>query len=236
MTPTDIAKNVAGIKKALAEAGSDALLLAATKTRDAETVLSAVAAGVTAVGENRVQEFRDKYDAVSPFAKMHFIGTLQKNKVKYLVGRAELIHSVDSTDVASEISRVAVKRGVTQDVLIEINISREAQKGGVMEEALPALAADIAGMPGIRLRGVMTVGAVLPSPDDYFPLFRRTKQLADALRDRYPEADQISMGMSSNYLVAAACGATIVRVGSLIFGERDYTVGRRDAENGKKFI
>ena len=222
-TTIDIEKNVRRIKNELAEAGSGALLLAATKTRDAETVLKAVAAGVDAVGENRVQEFRDKYGAVSPFAKMHFIGTLQKNKVKYLVGRAELIHSVDNLDTAHEISRLAVKREVTQDVLIEINISREAQKGGILEEDLPAFAAEIAGMPGVRLRGVMTVGAVLPSPSDYYPLFRRTKELADGLRDRYPEADQISMGMSSNYLVAAECGATIVRVGSLIFGERSYT-------------
>ncbi len=223
--PLSIAEKVRTIKKQLAEIGSGATILAATKTRDAKTVLEAVAAGITVVGENRVQEFRDKFDAVSPFARMDFIGTLQKNKVKYLVGKAALIHSVDSYETALEISRVATKREVTQDILIEINISREEQKSGVLEEELFPLAKRISELSGVNLRGVMTVGAVLPSASDYYPLFRRTKELSDRLRDAYDRADILSMGMSSNYLVAAECGATVVRVGNAIFGERVYSAG-----------
>ncbi len=223
----DIEENVLRIKKELEDIGSGAVVLAATKTRDAGTILRAVSAGITVVGENRVQEFRDKFDAVSPFAKMHFIGNLQRNKVKYLVGKAELIHSVDSYETALEISRVAGLRNVTQDVLIELNSSREAQKGGVTEEELFPLAERISDLPGVKLRGLMTVGAVLPSPDDYFPLFRRTRELADGLLKRFQSADILSMGMSSNYLVAARCGATVVRVGSAIFGERVYTAAEK---------
>ena len=218
----NIEENVKKIKKQLSDIGSDAVVLAATKTRGAETVLRAVKAGISVVGENRVQEFRDKYDAVSPFARMDFIGTLQKNKVKYVVGKAALIHSVDSPDLALEISRAAEKKEILQDVLIEVNISREAQKSGVLEEDLFPLAERISVLPGIRLRGLMTVGAVLPSKEDYYPVFGRTKQLYDALRDRYESVCVLSMGMSSNYLVAAECGANLVRVGTAIFGERVY--------------
>ena len=201
--------------------GERVFLVAATKTQTVEAINAAIAAGVDAVAENRVQEFRDKTEGLLA-CPQHFIGHLQTNKVKYLVGKIALFHSCDRYELAAEISRVSVVRGVVSDVLVQINAGDEATKGGFsMEQAYEAYQT-IRAMPGIRVKGFM---AMLPNSEDEGLL----ASLADGMRKIYERArsedDQIeylSMGMSGDYRLCMEHGSNMIRVGSTIFGERDY--------------
>ena len=228
-----IAENIAIVKEKIARAAEaagrdpgDILLIGATKMNDADRVREAVEAGLPACGENRVQELLEK-NAVGAYegSELHFIGTLQKNKAKYLVGTVKLIHSVDSVPLMAEISRQALKRGITQDILLEINTGGEASKSGMRPEELPETLAAAGEYPGIFVRGLMTIPPICRLPEENLPYFRLLQQLfIDNGEKKYDNVrmDFMSMGMSGDYEAAIACGANMVRVGTAIFGRRNY--------------
>ena len=226
-----IAENVALVRenmdRAALAAGRDPkeiLLLAATKMNDADRVRQAIAAGVDLCGENRVQEMLEKQaQGAYEGAPLHFIGHLQKNKVKQVVGLAELIHGTDSLELLSLISRVAQARGLTQDVLLEVNIGEEASKSGFRPEEIPEALSSAASLPAIRVRGLMAIPPICQFPEENRPFFLRMKQLfIDNSEKKYDNIrmDFLSMGMSGDYTEAIACGANLIRVGSGIFGPR----------------
>jgi hypothetical protein len=228
-----IAENLGLVKEKIARAAlasgrdpGDVLLVGATKMNDAERVREAIAAGLPCCGENRVQELLEKHEAGAyEGAALHFIGTLQKNKAKYLVGLVSLIHSVDSEGLMREISRQAEKRGLVQDILLEINTGGEASKSGLAPGELPAMLEKAGDFPGLRVRGLMTIPPICRAPEENLPYFRLLRQLfIDNGEKKYDNVsmDFMSMGMSGDYEAAIACGANIVRVGTAIFGQRYY--------------
>ncbi len=226
-----IKKNVArvreGIDAAARRAGRDpdeVTLIVVTKTFGIDTVRDAVEAGVTDIGENYVQEARTKIEALGrEAARWHFIGGLQTNKAKYVVRLFDLVHSVDSHALAAEIDRRAGIEGRVVDVLVQVDISREEQKSGIMEEDLAEFVRAIAPMPNIAVRGLMGMPPFGREPEASRPYFRRMKQLFDelaALDIPNVRMQQLSMGMSNDYEVAVEEGATMVRVGTAILGYR----------------
>ena len=231
----NIAENVAVVRQNIARAALEAgrnpaeiRLVAASKMNDAARVQEAIAAGVEICGENRVQEMLEK-NAQGAYAgaELHFIGHLQKNKVRQVVGLAALIHSVDSLELAAEIDRIARKRGLIQDVLLEVNIGGELSKSGFPPKEIAGALEKIPAFGGLRVRGLMAIPPICSSPEDNRPFFLRMKQLfVDNERKKYDNVfmDFLSMGMSGDDTEAVACGANLVRVGSAIFGARDYSV------------
>ena len=229
-----IAENVAlvqgRITAAARAAGRDPAeirLVAASKMNDAQRVQEAVAAGVGICGENRVQEMLEK-NAQGAYtgAELHFIGHLQKNKVKQVVGLAALIHSADSLELLAAVDRCAAARGLVQDVLLEVNIGAEASKSGFRPEEIPAVLEKAGEFSAVRVRGLMAIPPVCAAPEENRPFFLRMKQLfVDNGRKKYDNVsmDFLSMGMSGDYTEAIACGANLVRVGTAIFGPRDYS-------------
>ena len=228
-----IAENVALVRenmnRAALAAGRDPgeiLLLAASKMNDAARVRQAIAAGVDLCGENRVQEMLEKqaqgaYEGVP----LHFIGHLQKNKVKQVVGRVSLIHGADSRELLEVVDRVAAARGLKQDLLLEVNIGGESSKSGFAPEEVAEALAFAAELPAVRVRGLMAIPPICESPDENRPFFLRMQQLfIDNSEKKYDNIrmDFLSMGMSGDYTEAIACGANLVRVGSAIFGPRQY--------------
>ena len=228
-----IAENVALVRenmtRAALAAGRDPgeiLLLAATKMNDADRVRQAIRAGVDCCGENRVQEMLEKqaqgaYEGVP----LHFIGHLQKNKVKQVLGLVSLIHGVDSRELLETISRLAAARGLTQDLLLEVNVAGEASKSGFSPEEIPRALAFAAELPALRVRGLMAIPPICSSPDENRPFFLRMQKLfIDNSEKKYDNIrmDFLSMGMSGDYTEAIACGANLIRVGSGIFGPRHY--------------
>ena len=196
----------------------DVTLLCATKTVPAEEILYAInELGLRAVGENKVQEFLSKYDALRGTVPLHIIGHLQTNKVKSIVGKADMIQSVDSVRLADEISKRSIEAGVVTDVLCEINIGREENKGGVMPEDCESLVSYMETLSGLRVRGLMTMAPVCEKKDDYRKYF-------DILQNKSHNIIEsvLSMGMSDSFEAAIESGATMVRVGSSVFGKRYY--------------
>jgi pyridoxal phosphate enzyme (YggS family) len=220
-----ISESVLSILSEIAEAArqsgrarEDITVLAAAKTQSADAVKEALRAGVDGVGENRVQEFRRKLaEGAYASARVDFIGALQTNKVKYLVGEVALIQSVDSERLARALSDCAVKRGVVQPVLLEVNIGREESKAGVMPENLLSLAETLLSLPGLKLRGLM---AIPPVGKPSRPYFSAMREMFERLKGVCPEADTLSMGMSQDYIEAVKEGSTLVRIGTAIFGPR----------------
>jgi len=218
------------IRLAAESAGVDAesiVLVGATKTNDASRVREAIAAGLKVCGENRVQEMLEK-NAQSAYegAELHFIGHLQKNKVKNVVGLAKLIHSVDSLSLMEQIEKQAEKLGIVQDVLLEINIGREEAKSGFFVEELPMALEKVSTLPHIRVRGLMAVPPICTCGEENRPYFLTMKQLfIDNKEKKYDNVymDFMSMGMSGDFETAIACGANMIRLGSVIFGARDYS-------------
>jgi len=203
---------------------SDIILVAATKTVPFETINRAIGLGITDVGENRVQEFVAKIDHLNP-SRTHFIGALQTNKVKYIVGRADLIHSVDSEKLAKEIDLRAGKTGKIQDILIEVNVGNEASKAGVLFEKAKDFMRSLAGFSHIQVRGFMCIPPASYNEEELRGAFRRMRKLfIDTQGETLDNicVDTLSMGMSSDYAIAIEEGATMVRVGTAIFGKRDY--------------
>ncbi len=230
---SSIAENVKSVKQKIAQAAvragrdpNEIRLCAATKMNDASRVREAVDAGIDICGENRVQELTEKYDqGAYEGCPLHFIGHLQKNKVKYIIGKVQLIESVDCLELLETIDKRAGAMGLVQDVLLEINIGAEEAKSGFspseMDEVLPQMAR----FPSIHVRGLMAIPPICEKKDEIRAYFRSMKQLfVDIGAKKYDNVsmDFLSMGMSADYETAIEEGANIVRVGTGIFGARHY--------------
>jgi pyridoxal phosphate enzyme (YggS family) len=214
------------IASAAKRSGRDLLsvkLVVVTKTVDVDRIREAVDAGALILGENRVQEAKEKIEKLGPIASWHLIGHLQTNKAKYAVKLFYLIHSVDSLELAKEIDKQAAKIGKVQDVLIEVSISGEASKAGVASENAAALVKGAAKLKNISIKGLMTMPPYSDSPEDSRPYFKKLSELSESIaRENIPSVSmkELSMGMSGDFEVAIEEGATMVRVGTAIFGER----------------
>ena len=233
MSRLDISENLKTVRRNIAaaceKAGRDpgeVLLIGATKMNDASRVQEAIAAGLTACGENRVQEMLEKQaQGAYEGAELHFIGHLQKNKVKNVVGLAKLIHGVDSLALLSEIDRQAGKKGIVQDVLLEVNVGAEESKSGFSPEEIPEIIARAADFSHICIRGLMAIPPICNLPEENLPYFRIINKLfIDICEKKYDNVcmDFMSMGMSGDYTAAISCGANMIRVGTAIFGRRLY--------------
>jgi PLP dependent protein len=196
-------------------------IVAVTKTHGPEAVRAALAAGLTDIGENRVQEALRKQELLTglPVA-WHLIGTLQRNKARQAVGRFELIHSVDRGDLSAELARRAAP-GATQPVLVQVNCSDEPQKGGIEPRELPGLLEAIGRLEQLELRGLMTMSALTDDSAEQRRAFRRLRELRDAAEHSGFRLPELSMGMSGDFPVAVEEGATMIRLGTVLFGERD---------------
>jgi hypothetical protein len=195
-------------------------IVAVTKTHGPEAVRAAVAAGLTDIGENRVQEAMEKQDALAGVrADWHLIGTLQRNKARHAVGRFALIHSVDRLDLAAELDRRAAE-GSRQAVLVQVNCSDEPQKGGVEPGGVPALLEALGRLARLEVRGLMTMSALTDDVAEQRRAFRRLRELREAGERSGHRLPELSMGMSGDFAVAVEEGATMIRIGTLLFGER----------------
>lgn len=199
---------------------ADVTIVAVAKTFPADAVRAALEAGATDIGENRAQELRDKMSVLGDEVRWHFVGPLQTNKARTVAGRVALIHSIDRYGLAEAIARRAVNLGVTQDVLIEVNLAGEKTKAGVEPARAAALAEEIAALDGIGLRGVMAIPPASDDPEQTRAYFKELATLRDDICDRVPSASGLSMGMTHDFEVAIEEGATWVRVGEAIFGPR----------------
>ena len=214
------------IRQILSELPEGVQLVAAAKTRSPEEVLRAVGAGVKIIGENYVQEAERAFQVVGDKAQWHFIGHLQKNKVKKAVMLFDMIETVDSLELAGEIDKRCAQEGNVMPVLIEINSGREKQKSGVLPEDAEQLVRDISRLPHVKVMGLMTMGPLFGDPEDSRPYFVTTRRIFEDIRKaNLPNVEMkyLSMGMTNSYRVALEEGANIVRIGSRIFGERDYS-------------
>ena len=229
MSETDIRANLVAVQERIAAAARRAgrredavLLVAVSKTVDVERVRAAIAAGVPALGENRVQEAREKIAVLGRPRPWHLIGHLQTNKVKDALESFDLIHSVDRLPLAEALSRRAAETGRRMDVLVQVNVGEEPQKGGLRTDELRAALETMAGLPGLRLRGLMTIPPLPREPEDSRPYYKEMRKLLDEARrwGHGPDLAELSMGMSGDFEVGVEEGATIVRVGTAIFGSR----------------
>ena len=213
------------VDQILSELPNGVKLVAAAKTRQPKEILEAVEAGVKIVGENYVQEAERAYEVIGNKAKWHFIGHLQKNKVKKAVRIFDMIETVDSAEIAGEIDKRCAQIGKIMPVLIEINSGREEQKAGVFPEKAEQLVSEISTYQNIKVMGLMTMGPRFGNPEDSRPYFVETKKIFERIKKlNLPNVDMryLSMGMTNSYKVAMEEGANIVRIGSKIFGERVY--------------
>lgn len=217
--------NIAAAAREVGRDPSEITLVAATKVQSSDTIRQAIAAGVTICGENRVQEMTAHLaDDAYAGAALHFIGHLQTNKVKQVVGRVDLIESVGSEHLLDAIQAQAAKLDLVQDILLEINIGGEESKSGISPDELPTLAQKAAACPNVRLRGLMAIPPVAEGPDGNRPFFQKMRQLyvdiSRKMSDNGTTIDCLSMGMSGDYEDAVREGATLVRVGTALFGPR----------------
>jgi len=210
--------------KLLSELPEGVALEAAAKTRTAEEIGQAIEAGVKIIGENYLQEAEHAYEVIGNRAEWHFIGHLQSNKVKKAVNLFDMIETVDSVAIASEIDKRCAQINKVMPVLIEINSGREEQKAGVFPEKAEQLIRQISGLPNLKVSGLMTMGPFSGDPEDSRPYFVATRKIFEELKKKpipNVEMKYLSMGMTNSYKVAIEEGANIVRIGSKIFGERD---------------
>lgn len=199
---------------------ADVTLVAVAKTFPVDHVVAAIEAGVTDIGENRAQELKEKASVIGNRARWHFIGPLQTNKVRQVVGTSTLIHSVDRIGLGESIARRARAMGIVQDVLVEVNIAGERSKAGVEPPGALALASELDGLEGLRVKGLMVIPPRSDAPEDARPYFEHLADLGVQLRAVLPEAGELSMGMTHDLEIAVEEGATLVRVGRAIFGPR----------------
>lgn len=217
------------IAKACERAGrarEEVTMIAVSKTKPVEMLQEIYDEGIRDFGENKVQELTEKYEVMPKDMKWHMIGHLQRNKVKYIVDKVTLIHSVDSLRLAETISREAEKKGVTVPILIEVNIAGEETKFGLSsKEEVISLTEQIAALPNLSVKGLMTVAPPVKDPEENRPFFREIRQLSVDITNKNIDnvsMEILSMGMTNDYTVAIEEGATMVRVGTGIFGARDY--------------
>lgn len=233
-----IQENIRQVEKEIADAcersgrqAGEAVLIAVSKTKPVSMLQEAYDAGIRDFGENKVQELTEKIPKLPGDIRWHMIGHLQRNKVKYIVGKVYLIHSVDSLSLAEEISKEAVKKQVEVNILIEVNVAEEESKFGVTAAQAPALAEKIAKLPGVHIKGLMTIAPFVENPESNRIYFHKLKQLSvDIMHKKTDNVDMdiLSMGMTGDYKTAVEEGATYVRVGTGIFGERSTMVGMQN--------
>ncbi len=201
--------------------GEKVTLVAAVKTQTPEAINRAICAGITAIGDNHVQEFKEKFDLIEGNPSRHFIGHLQLNKVKYLIGKVDLYHSLDRYNLAEELSKRSERAGVTSDVLIQINIGDEESKSGFALSEAEEAYKKISALPAIKIEGLM---AMLPDSDDTALLRRLATSMREAfgkLKAVCPDAEYLSMGMSGDWRLCVECGSNMIRLGTSIFGKRN---------------
>ena len=197
--------------------GKNVKIVGATKTRTHSEINDLATVGITAVGENRVQELLEKFEDIT-IPELHFIGGLQTNKVKYIVDKVSMIQSVDRQPLAQEIEKRCAKINKVMNVLIEVNIGQEQSKSGCNESEIEQLAKEISQMSHLKLQGLMSV---LPIGAKRH-MYERMKELYDSLKKTYPQMEYLSMGMSDDYMLAIDCGENLVRIGTALFGKRKY--------------
>ena len=223
---SEIRKNIDEAAKASGRKSEDIILLAATKTVAPDFINYAIESGIEYIGENRVQEFLSKEKKYAPCHR-HFIGHLQTNKVKDIVGRVELIHSVDSVKLAREISKQSVKLGIVTDILLEINIGNEQSKSGFSVSEAADAVREIAVLEGVFIKGLMAIPPICENMEDNRKYFCQMHKLfidIKAQKIDNSSMEILSMGMSDDYAVAISEGANLVRIGTALFGKRNYTV------------
>ena len=221
-----VRREIAAACERVGRKSEEVTLIAVSKTKPVAQLQMAYDAGAREFGENKVQELTDKLPVLPEDIHWHMIGHLQRNKVKYIVGKVALIHSVDSLRLAEEISRESVKQATVTDILIEVNVAGEESKFGIPPEEALALIEQIAKLPGIRIKGLMTIAPFTDISEENRQYFKKLKQLSVDIAGKNIDnvsMNILSMGMTGDYVVAVEEGATCVRVGTGIFGERDYT-------------
>lgn len=212
-------------KRTIADAKEPVRLVAVTKNHGVAEMREAIAHGVTDIGENRIQEAREKFETLERTAVWHLIGHLQKNKAKYAVKLFDLIHSVDTLELAEVLDKEAGKIGKRQDVLVQVNLAKEASKSGIYEEDLQPLLEAVDALPHLRLCGLMCIAPNYDEVEETRPLFRRMYEIFQRTKDfpwKTANINYLSMGMTHDYRIAVEEGANIVRVGTAIFGPRQY--------------
>lgn len=229
----EVAQNVRAIMQQVRDTAlqagrdpSEVQVMAVTKTVDPVLVNAAIGAGITLLGENKAQELCAKYDSYhKDGVQIHFIGHLQTNKVRQIVDKVSMVESVDSIKLAREIDRHCAAIGKVMDVLLEVNIGREENKTGVFPELLPALLEEAGNLEHIRVRGLMTIPPVCETEEEVLQYFSQMRQLFIDIKQKKHDnisMEILSMGMSADYLAAVRCGSNIVRIGTAMFGQRNY--------------
>lgn len=229
---SSIEENIIEVKRRVEEAAKkagrnpeDVLILAVSKTIDVPRIKEAVQCGLNSLGENRVQEIMDKYEPMGEGINWHLIGHLQTNKVKYIIDKVCLIHSVESLKLAEEINKKAEKAGIIMDILVEVNIANEESKFGIKPEDCESFIRELSKMKNINVKGLMTVAPFTENPEENRVYFKGLKDLLVDINNKKIDninMSELSMGMTGDFEVAVEEGATIVRVGTGIFGERFY--------------
>ncbi len=221
----DVEENILAACQKANRAREEVTLIAVSKTKPVSMLQEVYDTDIRDFGENKVQEMCDKYEALPEDIRWHMIGHLQTNKVKYLIGKTSLIHSVDSLKLAQEIEKQAAKHDTIMDILIEVNIANEETKFGLAKEHVIALVEEVSKLEHVRIQGLMTIAPYVENPEDNRQYFRQIKQLSVDINNQNIDnvnMNILSMGMSGDYMVAIEEGATMVRVGTSIFGKRVY--------------
>lgn len=232
MTEEMLKENLENVEEKIQEAcrrsgrnREDITLIAVSKTKPIETLQHAYDLGVRVFGENKVQELSEKYDALPDDIHWHMIGHLQRNKIKYIIGKTELIHSVDSLRLAEAIEKEAAKRNLTADVLMEVNIAQEESKFGLLPEEVDEFIEKVQKLPHLQVKGLMTIAPFVENPEENREVFAQLKKLSVDIATKNAHnitMSILSMGMTNDYQIAIEEGATMIRVGTGIFGARDY--------------
>ena len=223
----EVEKRVQAACDRAGRARDEVTLIAVSKTKPVSDIEEVLTTGILDYGENKVQELSDKYEVLPKNIRWHMIGHLQRNKVKYLIGKVVLIHSVDSLRLAEQIEHEAAKADVVMPVLIEVNVAEEESKFGTTSAAATQLVEEVAKLPHIKVKGLMTIAPFTDNPEDNRIYFKKLKQLSVDIKSKNidnVDMDELSMGMTGDYEVAIEEGATMVRVGTGIFGERNYQI------------
>ena len=222
-----VRENIEKACKKVGRSVDEVTLIAVSKTKPYTDIEEALKSGTLDYGENKVQEMCEKYEILPKNIRWHMIGHLQRNKVKYLVGKTELIHSVDSIRLAEQIEKEYAKKGETANILIEVNMAQEESKFGITSQETEELIRKISTFEHIRIKGLMTIAPYTDNPETNRVYFRQMKKLSVDIRDKNIDNDSmdvLSMGMTGDYQVAIEEGSTMVRVGTGIFGERNYNI------------
>lgn len=222
-----VRENIEKACKKVGRSVDEVTLIAVSKTKPYTDIEEALKSGTLDYGENKVQEMCEKYEILPKNIRWHMIGHLQRNKVKYLVGKTELIHSVDSIRLAEQIEKEYAKKGETANILIEVNMAQEESKFGITSQETEELIRKISTFEHIRIKGLMTIAPYTDNPETNRVYFRQMKKLSVDIRDKNIDnasMDVLSMGMTGDYQVAIEEGSTMVRVGTGIFGERNYNI------------